>query len=97
MPTHHIKRAHLTIYFSNLWQHIDTAQAYDNERGVGEGVQTAGIDRDKIFVTSKIAAEHKDYDVTRSAFSKLETPIVRILPSFTASSMARHAARFPSR
>ena len=42
------------------YRHIDTAQAYDNERGVGEGVRTAGIDRDKIFVTSKIAAEHKD-------------------------------------
>ena len=43
------------------YRHIDTAQAYGNERGVGEGVRTCGIARDEIFVTSKVAAEHKDY------------------------------------
>ena len=43
------------------YRHIDTAQAYCNERGVGEGVRTCGIARDEIFVTSKVAAEHKDY------------------------------------
>ena len=43
------------------YRHIDTAQAYGNERGVGEGVRTCGIPREQIFVTSKVAAEHKDY------------------------------------
>lgn len=43
------------------YRHIDTAQAYGNERGVGEGVRTCGIVREGIFVTSKVAAEHKDY------------------------------------
>lgn len=43
------------------YRHIDTAQAYGNERGVGEGVRTSGTPRDQIFVTSKVAAEHKDY------------------------------------
>ena len=43
------------------YRHIDTAQAYGNERGVGEGVRTCGIAREKVFVTSKVAAEHKDY------------------------------------
>ena len=43
------------------YRHIDTAQAYGNERGVGEGVRTCGIKREEIFVTSKVAAEHKDY------------------------------------
>lgn len=43
------------------YRHIDTAQAYGNERGVGEGVRESGISRDEIFVTSKVAAEHKDY------------------------------------
>ena len=43
------------------YRHIDTAQAYGNERGVGEGVRTCGIAREEIFVTSKVAAEHKDY------------------------------------
>lgn len=44
------------------YRHIDTAQAYGNERGVGEGVRQAGIPRDEIFITSKVAAEHKSYE-----------------------------------
>ncbi|WP_300559599.1 aldo/keto reductase [Companilactobacillus sp.] len=44
------------------YRHIDTAQAYGNERGVGEGVRNASVPRDQIFVNSKVAAEHKDYD-----------------------------------
>lgn len=43
------------------YRHIDTAQAYGNEAGVGRGVKVSGVARDKIFVTSKVAAEHKDY------------------------------------
>ena len=43
------------------YRHVDTAQAYANERGVGEGVRTSGVKREDIFVTTKVAAEHKDY------------------------------------
>lgn len=41
---------------------IDTAQAYGNERGVGEGVRTCGIPREQLFVASKVAAENKTYE-----------------------------------
>lgn len=41
---------------------IDTAQAYGNERGVGEGVRSCGVPREQIFVTSKVAAELKTYE-----------------------------------
>ena len=41
---------------------IDTAQAYGNERGVGEGVRTCGVPREQLFVASKVAAEHKSYE-----------------------------------
>ena len=41
---------------------IDTAQAYGNERGVGEGARTAGVPREQLFVASKVAAEHKTYE-----------------------------------
>jgi len=44
------------------YRHIDTAQAYANERGVGEGVRTCGVERGKIFVTTKLAAEIKSYE-----------------------------------
>lgn len=46
---------------------IDTAQAYGNEAGVGEGIRTCGIPRDELFVTSKIAAEAKSYDAAAKA------------------------------
>lgn len=52
---------------------IDTAQAYGNERGVGEGVRTCGLPRNEIFVTSKIAAEAKTYeDAAKSIDETLE-------------------------
>ena len=44
------------------YRHIDTAQAYQNERGVGEGVRTCGVKRDELFVTTKLAAEIKSHD-----------------------------------
>ena len=43
------------------YRHIDTAQAYGNERGVGEGIRTCGVAREELFVVSKVAAEHKTY------------------------------------
>ena len=43
------------------YRSIDTAQAYGNEAGVGEGIRRSGIPREEIFVTSKVAAEHKSY------------------------------------
>ena len=39
------------------YRNIDTAQAYGNERGVGEGVRTSGVARDDLFVSTKLAAE----------------------------------------
>ena len=44
------------------YRHIDTAQAYGNERGVGVGIRTCGVHREALFLTSKVAAEAKTYD-----------------------------------
>ncbi len=44
------------------YRHIDAAQAYGNERGVGEGIRTCGVPREELFVVSKVAAEHKTYE-----------------------------------
>ncbi|MFE6886702.1 aldo/keto reductase [Streptomyces sp. NPDC057694] len=49
------------------YRNIDTAQAYGNERGVGEGVRTAGVPRDELFVSTKLAAEIKDHDQAADA------------------------------
>lgn len=43
------------------YRHFDTAQAYANERGVGEGIRTCGVPREELFVTTKLAAEVKTY------------------------------------
>jgi 2,5-diketo-D-gluconate reductase B len=40
------------------YRHIDTAQAYDNEREVGEGLRASGIRRDDVFVTTKVWTTH---------------------------------------
>ena len=48
------------------YRHIDTAQAYENERGVGEGIRKglreSGLPREQIFLTTKVAAENKSYE-----------------------------------
>ena len=52
------------------YRHFDTAQAYANERGVGKAVRESGIDRRDIFVTTKLAAEIKDYEGARKAIDE---------------------------
>ncbi len=54
----------------NGYRHIDTAQAYGNERGVGEGIRNCGLKRDEIFVTTKLAAEMKSYDAAVKAIDE---------------------------
>lgn len=49
------------------YRNIDTAQAYGNERGVGEGIRTSGLPRDELFVSTKLAVEIKDYDAAAAA------------------------------
>ena len=52
------------------YRHIDTAQAYGNERGVGEGIRACGVPREQIFVTSKVAAEYKTYEEAAASIDK---------------------------
>ncbi|MDO6732832.1 aldo/keto reductase [Marinovum sp. 2_MG-2023] len=43
---------------SEGFRHIDTAQAYENEEQVGEGLRRADVRRDEVFLTNKILPEH---------------------------------------
>ena len=52
------------------YRHFDTAQAYGNERGVGEGIRTCGIPRNQLFVVSKVAAEHKTYEMAKQGIDE---------------------------
>ena len=56
------------------YRHIDTAQAYGNERGVAEAIKASGVNRDEIFLTTKLAAEIKSYgDAVRAIDGSLAT------------------------
>lgn len=52
------------------YRHIDTAQAYGNEAGVGAGVRNCGVPREEIFVTSKVAAEAKSYEAAAKSIDE---------------------------
>ena len=43
------------------YRHIDTAQAYGNEEGVGKGIKESGLKREDIYITTKVMAEIKNY------------------------------------
>jgi 2,5-diketo-D-gluconate reductase B len=40
------------------YRHIDTAEMYDNEREVGEGLRASGVSRDDVFITTKVWPDH---------------------------------------
>src|SRR5438132_4597073 len=40
------------------YRHVDTAQVYENEREVGEGLRASGVKRDEVFVTTKVWTTH---------------------------------------
>jgi 2,5-diketo-D-gluconate reductase A len=52
------------------YRHIDTAEMYGNERGVGEGIRASGLDRDDVFVTSKLNNAFHRPDDARREFDK---------------------------
>ena len=52
------------------YRHIDTAAIYDNEKGVGEGIKQSGINREDIFVVSKVWNADQGYESTLKAFNE---------------------------
>ncbi len=54
------------------YRHIDTAQMYQNEREVGEGIRASGVSRDEIFLTTKIWPDcHAADDFARAVDERL--------------------------
>lgn len=52
------------------YRHIDTAQAYENEAGVGRAIRESGVPREELFVTSKLRNRHQGYDAARRSFDE---------------------------
>ncbi len=67
------KAATLTA-FEVGYRHIDTAQMYGNEQGVGEAVRESGLDRGEVFITSKLNnGFHQPDDALKAFDTSLET------------------------
>jgi 2,5-diketo-D-gluconate reductase A len=60
------------------YRHFDTATHYANEDGVGEGLRAAPVDRDELFVTTKLPNTGHGYDAALRAFDASEKAIGRI-------------------
>jgi len=63
-------RAAVEAALGTGYRHIDTAAAYGNEREVGEAVKASGIDRDEVFLETKIWISDYGYDETLHGFEK---------------------------
>ena len=65
------------------YRHFDTAQAYDNEAFLGAAIKRAGVPREELFITTKIAVEHFGYRHAHQTFkdslANLQTDYVDLL------------------
>ena len=52
------------------YRHIDTAQGYQNEEGVGTAVKRCGVPRNELFITTKLTNKIRGYDETIAAFEE---------------------------
>jgi len=52
------------------YRHLDTAEYYGNEAGVGRALAASGIDRDDVFVTTKVWNDQQGYDDTLRSFDR---------------------------
>lgn len=50
------------------YRHIDTASVYGNEEGVGKGIKESGVNREEVFVVSKVWNADQGYETTLKAF-----------------------------
>ncbi len=57
--------------FRTRYRHIDTAHAYQNERGVGEAVKESGIPREEIWITTKLWPSEYGEGKTKAAIDKM--------------------------
>ena len=59
-----------TMALESGYRHIDSAQAYGNEKGVGEAIRNSKLNRDEIYLTTKVMAEIKSYKEAKASIEK---------------------------
>lgn len=74
LGTHNLQKRECKIAVSDAinlgYRHIDTAQAYENEVEVGQGIIESGVPREEIFLTTKIWHDKLDPAGVRNSFEK---------------------------
>jgi diketogulonate reductase-like aldo/keto reductase len=65
------------------YRHIDTAQLYGNEEAVGRAIADAAVDREEVFLTTKVSPRNAGHDAvirsTEESLDRLDTPYVDLL------------------
>lgn len=65
------------------YRHIDTAQMYKNERGIGEALNVSNVPREDIFLTTKVWHTNLEHDdvlqTTEESLRNMDTPYVDLL------------------
>lgn len=65
------------------YRHIDTAEAYGNEEGVGKGIKESKIKREELFIQTKLHAEDKDYVTAKKeielSFKRLDVDYIDLM------------------
>jgi len=73
----------VSLALSMGYRHLDTAQMYGNEAEVGRGIGDSGVDRDEVFLTTKVWPSDFEHDKvvskTRESLKKLRTEYVDLL------------------
>jgi 2,5-diketo-D-gluconate reductase A len=74
IPPAETERA-VAVALETGYRHIDTAEMYGNEKGVGDALRASGIDRADVFITSKLNNGFHEPDVARKAFAQSLTEL----------------------
>ena len=73
----------ITIALNAGYRHIDTAVVYGNETEIGNAIKKSDVNREEIFLTTKIWNTHRGYDLVMQSFNeslqRLQTDYVDLL------------------
>jgi 2,5-diketo-D-gluconate reductase A len=74
VPPSETERA-VAVALETGYRHLDTAEMYENEKGVGDALRASGIDRADVFITSKLNNGFHEPDAARKAFAQTLTEL----------------------
>lgn len=69
-PYHHFQTSHKIRSSGAGYRSIDTAQAYNNEEGVGEAIAKCGVKREELFITSKVWISNGGYEKAKASIDE---------------------------